>query len=339
MKQWQAKSTSRKGTDACRASCAVPVKCLPEDCPRSKWLVDNGNGKWGPQQTVTISVQQDNNGAAVSADDFDDEKAKLIAEVIKFDTGIAVAHSAGVGKAGRFASSVRIVGATGPNAGAINGMYKPTEELSGGMPLYVKVGNPDKWLGYYAPMNQWQMINTAAKGTGNAAACCAGPVGCSPEGCPRGRWHVFDGSEWVLQPAITISVVTLDEVDAHRAQVEEEAARVVKGSHNVRITGATGTHAGRINGMYRPTQELSGNVAMYVKVDDGEWWLQYRAGTMKWQVTSTAGKGTDKSLAYCAVPAKCLPDDCPRGNWQVIDDDKLFRPQPAVTVKQKKRER
>ena len=117
-----------------------------------------------------------------------------------------------------------------------------------------------------------------------------------------------------------------------------EAARVVKGSHHARITGATGPSAGRINGMYRPTVELASNVSVYVKVDDGDIWLEFRANVMTWQVKNTAQKGKDDGLAYCDVPVKCLPEQCPPGKWYVYDGEKMI-PQPTVTIKQKKRER
>ena len=40
----------------------------------------------------------------------------------------------------------RIIGATGINASLVNGIYVATEEMSGGMPVYRKQDNPDRWL-------------------------------------------------------------------------------------------------------------------------------------------------------------------------------------------------
>ena len=339
MKQWQAKSTSRKGTDACRASCAVPVKCLPEDCPRSKWLVDNGNGKWGPQQTVTISVQRDNSDAA-STDDVDDDETKPKA-AMKVDAGLGTTQTTGVGVgivSSAASGCVRIVWARGLNAGRINGIYEVTAEMSGDMPIYAKVGDGDIWLEYYAPTSQWQVTLTGNKGTNHATAFCTVPAKCLPERSLPGRWLVYDGGKWVPQPAVAINIATQDEAGAYLAEVQREATRVVKGSQHVRITGATGSTAGDINGMYRPTQELCNNASVYAKVGNGDKWLEYNAIVKEWQVKETADKGTDDGIAYCTVPAKCLPEKCPAAQWQVYDGTK-FDPQPAITIKQKKRER
>ena len=330
-KQWQVKPTADKGSAGCLAVCAVPVKCLPEDCPRGKWLVDDG-AKRGPQHTVTISVQHDNSDA-VSTDDFDDDEAKPKAAAMKVDTGVDLGIISPAAS-----RCVRIVGAMGPHAGRVNGMYEPTEEFSGDMPVYVKLGDADKLLEYCAPKNQWQVKPTASKGTAGCLVSCIVPTTCLPEECPPGQWQACANRKFVPLPAIGISVVTREEVGAYRAQVEDEAARVVKGGQHVYITGATGLPAGRINGMYRPTQELRDNVTVYAKVGDGDTWLEYRADIKDWQVKPTRAKGTIACLACCTVPVKCLPDKCPLGQWRVFAGE-TFLPQPAVTIKQKKRER
>ena len=228
-------------------------------------------------------------------------------------------------------AAVRVVGATGSNAYAINGMYEATTELSGDMPVYRNVDDGDRWLEYHATLMSWQVKPTAGKGTNTCTAYCVVPVKCLPQDCPPGQWRVYDGDTWGPQPAVTISVVTQKEVEAYLAELKSEAVRLVKGSQHVRITGATGSKAGNINGMYKPTQELRDNVTVYVKVEDGDMWLEYHAVTRKWQVKTTAGKGEDGGWAYCAVPVKCLPEKCPAGQWQVGDGTK-FDPQPAITI-------
>ena len=337
-KQWQVKDTDGKDTSFSWAFCAVPVKCLPEDCPRGKWLVYNGS-KWGPQQTVTISVQHDNSDAA-SANDVDDDEAKPKAAAMKVESGAVVSQTAGVGVdivSSAASRCVRIVGATGQNACAVNGIYEATTEMSGDMPVYVKVDDSDMCLAYHAAVKQW-LVKITAEGTDGCISYCAVPVKCLPEDCPAGRWYVYDGTKIDPQPAVTISVVTQKEIEAYLAELKREAARVVKGSQHVRINGATGPAAGLINGIYKPTQECCSNVTVYRKVDDVDMWLEYRAATMSWQVKDTAAKGKDGCMAFCAVPTKCLPEKCPAGQWKVNDGSKLA-PQPAVTIKQKKKER
>ena len=104
---------------------------------------------------------------------------------------------------------VSIAGVTGPQETAVNGVYEPTSELSGGMPVYRKVGDGDRWLWFYAPKSQWQVTRTANMGTGLAAAYCVVPLPCMPQDCPVGMWQVsFDGTEYVPQPAIIVSFQT-----------------------------------------------------------------------------------------------------------------------------------
>ena len=328
LKQWQVKSTAYKSTDSSCAFCAVPAKCLPEDCPAGQWKVYDGT-KYAPQPEVTISVQDDNNCAA-SADDGDDDEAKPKAAAMKVDLGPVAAQTTGRGLVSSAASGgVRIVGAMGPNAGRINGIYEATPEMSGSMPVYAKVGCRDMWLEYR--VMSWQVKPTSQKGKDGGFALCAVPAKCLPEKCPPGQWQLSDGGKLVLRPTIVISVVTQEEVEAHLEQVEREAARVVNGSQNVRIAGATGPKADYVNGNYKPTEEKCDNATVYVKVDDGSWWLEYHTSMKQWQVKPTAIKGTSSCTAYCAVAAKCLPEDCPPGQWIVWDGTKLD-PQSAVTI-------
>ena len=158
-------------------------------------------------------------------------------------------------------------------------------------------------------------------------AYCAVPATCLPHDCPASKWQAADTGNYVSQPAVTISVLTQQEADEYLA----EAARILKGSQNVHITGATGTNAGKVNGMYKPTEEMCGNVTMYVKVRNDDRWLEYKTTTKSWQVKSTTHKGTDSCRAYCSVPAKCLPQECPKSMWRVQDGGKLNL-QPTITI-------
>ena len=76
-----------------------------------------------------------------------------------------------------FKGTVRIEGATGTNAGGINGMYEATAELSGDMPVYAKVGDRDVWLEYRTDRKQWQVKPTVSKGTDGTWAYCTVPDG------------------------------------------------------------------------------------------------------------------------------------------------------------------
>ena len=194
---------------------------------------------------------------------------------------------------------VRIEGTTGRYAGVINGLYEATTELSGELPIYVKVDDEDVCLVYLASVQQWQVKLAADKGHDRYYACCGVPVPCSPQDCPVSQWEVVVGDQQIPQPVdTTITLVTHEQVDAYLAEVEREAARVLKGSHNVRIAGATGTAAGVFNGVFKPTEEsCSANVSLYIKMveDDDIMWLEYRARFHQWQVNHEKQESSNRS--------------------------------------------
>ena len=105
-------------------------------------------------------------------------------------------------------AAVRITGATGINADLINGIYVVTDELSGDMPVYAKMGNSDLWLMYVASTKDWNIQTTAVKGSDIIAkAYCKVSHKCLPHECPAGMWKVHNGDKPVIQTAITISSV------------------------------------------------------------------------------------------------------------------------------------
>ena len=217
-----------------------------------------------------------------------------------------------------------ITGATGIAADKINGMYEITDELSGDLPVYAKVGNEDIWLEYKTTTKSWQVKATKYKGTSTCSAYCKVPAKCLPQECPVAKWQVVMDGNYVYQPAVTISVLTQQEVEAYLAELEREAARLVNGSQHVRITGAA-----IVNGVYKPTEEMNDNVTVYAKVGDRDRWLVYNASYKDWNVQTTASKGTAACSVYCKVPDKCLPQNCPTGKWYVTPGSQL---QPAMTI-------
>ena len=58
---------------------------------------------------------------------------------------------------GKHYHGVYITGATGTNADLINGWYEPTDEMYGGMCVYVKVGDNDTCLEYNDNLKKWQV--------------------------------------------------------------------------------------------------------------------------------------------------------------------------------------
>ena len=226
---------------------------LPDESPAGKWLGYDGT-KWVPQRALLVEqfaqIVRAGTGAGGVGDGSDDE-AKQKAAATKVGSASA-APTAGVGKGSASAAatmcSVRIVGAMGPQIALVNGVYEATSEFAGGMPVYAKVGDPNVYLEYKADDNIWTVQSTDYKGIAKIYAVCDVPAKCLPQNCPVGKWEIVMCDKDIPLPAITIAVVTQQEVAAYRAEVEREAARVVNGSHNVRITGATGDFADSING-------------------------------------------------------------------------------------------
>ena len=112
-------------------------------------------------------------------------------------------------------SGVCIAGAMGPKGGIINGTYEATSEMSGDMPVYVKVGHDSICMVYRADVKQWQVKPSDTDGY---LAYCVTPAKCLPEECPVGKWFIDVGQKEVLLPAITISLVNKDELEKYREE-------------------------------------------------------------------------------------------------------------------------
>ena len=239
--------------------------------------------------------------------------------------------AAGMGIPSHAASGgVRITGAMGPNSVLVNGIYEATSEMSGDVPVYVKVGYNEVCLEYIVVTKSWQVRDR--NGTDLCFAGCTVSAKCLPQERPGGKWKVLAGSKFVPLPTISISHINNEEVDAYREELEREAARELSSNRSLCITGATGSISGFINGEYKPTNEKCGNVTSYTKVGDDNIWLEYYIPLKQWQVKSTEYKNTGSSWACCAVPIKCLPEECPVRKWHVVSDGSNFVPQRAITI-------
>ena len=60
---------------------------------------------------------------------------------------------------------------------------------------------------------------------------------------------------------------------------------------------------------------------MYRKIDNPDWRLMYYSFRKEWIVQQTSGKGTDNGRAYFKCVPPCLPENGPKGTWQVADGD------------------
>jgi hypothetical protein len=101
-------------------------------------------------------------------------------------------------------NSVRISGATGPNATSVNGVYEPTEETSNGITVYKKVGDANKWLEYTAL--KWMVKPTKDKGTAYGWCIIDVDQPIIPDRCKGRRFRIYDGTEFFEQGTACIQL-------------------------------------------------------------------------------------------------------------------------------------
>ena len=121
----------------------------------------------------------------------------------------------------------------------LNGVYEPTAERCGGLPVYKKRGSDDHWLEYYAGRDQWQIKPTASKGTDVAwTKVVCSPAQQLPQTCNGKSWEVYDGSKWNDQTGISVveytaAMAVADEraIEALARQVSHSSLRNMLHSH------------------------------------------------------------------------------------------------------------
>ena len=71
-------------------------------------------------------------------------------------------------------------------------------------------------------MKAWQVKASMYKSTDDCLAFCPIPSKCSLEKCSACQWLVGVGSKWVMQPTVTISLVSNEGIVAYREELEKE---------------------------------------------------------------------------------------------------------------------
>ena len=107
--------------------------------------------------------------------------------------------------------------------------------MSGGMPVYRKQDDPDRWLMYHPSSKKWTLQRTKGKSSGWAYLTCDPP--CLPENGTKRTWKVCDGRAHQLQADVDISIATPQELAAAAALIvaaaEAFAASVRADGHKV----------------------------------------------------------------------------------------------------------
>jgi len=279
---------------------------------------DRGKAKLRELEAQVLAKQQQEQGLAKQVASLEVQIDALLKNCKQ--PAVIVAQDSNAGKTATYA--VRISGATGINAGFVNGLYEVTDEVSGGMPVYKKQ-EAEMWLEYHASTSRWLSRPTTSKGQerndSHASVDC--DSGVLPDEAPIGAWKVGNGFSFSAQESIIVSPMSAADVAAEKTAVQAacEAARETA-RHAVRISGATGNNAALVNGLFELTGEISGGMPVYKKQGD-EQWLEYFVSTCRWMSRSTARKGQTNNSCHAYVDcAICvLPDEAPTGAWQVAN--------------------
>ena len=94
------------------------------------------------------------------------------------------------------------------------------------------------------------------------------------------------------------------------------------------ISGATGIHAGFINGGYDRTGEMCGGYSLYRKRCDPDIIMEHHDGA--WEVKLVSSKGT--AAAYAYVAGGCAAEACTSRMWKVVFAGATLQDAPSVKM-------
>jgi serine/threonine protein kinase len=215
-------------------------------------------------------------------------------------------------------------GAFGTNADNVNGIYMKTSELCNAKPVYLKMGDSSRCC-WYDPTMTWMVGDITSKDTNTAA----GNAHCVEErlDVPQlaKEWKVCEGvGKWKVQATVTIT-----DLAKHEVQSAIAACKLTIAALGIKISGATGTCARLINGMYAKSATERGNgMAVYVRVGAPDVHCSYEPGSKKWTVSTS-----DRSVHYATSVHTCLDAPQLAMQWQVwFPVLKEWKRQSSMTV-------
>jgi hypothetical protein len=115
------------------------------------------------------------------------------------------------------ARSVKVRGAIGPCAPAVNGLYAPTEELIGGRVAFKRQEaeeemDDEMWLCFDADVGRnWKVQRSCDRGTATGYMHSDGPTADAEQPGLATRWKVWDGEIFELQESVTLVVLPIDQ--------------------------------------------------------------------------------------------------------------------------------
>lgn len=196
--------------------------------------------------------------------------------------------------------SVRLSGASGPAANALNGLYSPVLNALTGDTFYVKKDGLH-CIEYWWEARQWQAKRCASKGQNCASAYLSSRLFLPLELVSDDCWKIGDGQKYRNEPSLRASAA---------------------GIRTIMISGAEGSLAAQINGRYDPTDETHNDATLYLKQDDQDKCIEWLPSNRTWQIKPISKIGQNKSWArlWCesALPLDYLATDR-RYVWQQYD--------------------
>jgi hypothetical protein len=198
----------------------------------------------------------------------------------------------------RDGSSIKVIDMHGNLAHILNGVYDPTSDIKGTLPVYRKRDDFDIHLEYSAANKRWEILIITGKGVRRSFAFIKSPVAQLPE-LVEGSWIAIEEGKLTGRIILyTPEMAVYDEAEERR-RLDEALPILI---HNI-----SGENAGIINGVYLVTSETSCGWPVFHKRDDPDIFLEFRSTTSSWGIRSSEGRGTNRSFAYAAVKDAILP--------------------------------
>lgn len=208
------------------------------------------------------------------------------------------------------AQPIHIFTSFGNICNTINGLYEPTNEVSHGVMMYKGVRDPNIIIEYNG--TQWQIKPADKKGTNTSWANCPIHPPQTLEHCMGRSWKLFDQGSWHERSDVIVAVGAV---------------------HNIEVSGATGSFASTLNGVYEPTVEVSNGVIIFHKRGDANKIMEYMGGKIhQWQIKPGDKKGSTAAWATLSCEDIVLPHLVFGKHWRVCSES-TWLDMPSIKLK------
>ena len=221
----------------------------------------------------------------------------------------------------KIAKAIHIKGAVGKFSSGINSTFVDTGKMCNGRMLYQSWLSPDNWL-RYTDDGRWMVSNTKDKDDNlSGGFCYCKTSGLLDPSCAETGWYVL-GEQGVfrMQPM----------VEALKITSADDVKQFAKTPMAIKVQGATGLLAYKINGTYKCQNDPSQCHEAPKLFRRCEAQPASKCTTLahdslgRWVVTQ------GYMLGYCEL--KDLTDPCDAKRWHVVNFAGSFSLQPSMSV-------